>query len=132
MANNIPNIPHEIYGPRMLNSLSFNKIDCYEVEKLIDGMNSKKCVIETDVPARFSKIGCKVIATILLELFNSCLKYGIYPDSLKVAQVIPDYKEGAIEIRSNYIPISLLSQINKMFEKIIYRRLYSFLKKLKF
>ncbi len=52
---------------------------------------------------------------------------GVYPDQLKVAKVIPIFKEGDKLLVSNYRPISLLSNINKIFEKLVYSRLYSFL-----
>ena len=51
----------------------------------------------------------------------------IYPDQLKIAKVIPTLKIGDKLLVSNYRPISLLSNINKIFEKLVYSRLYSFL-----
>jgi len=52
---------------------------------------------------------------------------GIYPQSLKCAEVVPIHKGGQKDVRTNYRPISLLSPINKIFEKIIYNRLYSYI-----
>ena len=52
---------------------------------------------------------------------------GIYPDQLKIAKVIPVFKKGDKLLVSNYRPISLLSNVNKIFEKLVYSRLYSFL-----
>ena len=54
---------------------------------------------------------------------------GSHPDKLKMANVIPIYKKGSKLQASNYRPISLLSNINKIFGKIIFSRLYSFLDK---
>ena len=51
----------------------------------------------------------------------------IYPDSLKLAEVVPMFKKGDREITTNYRPISLLSQFNKVFEKLLYVRIYSYL-----
>ena len=45
------------------------------------------------------------------------MKSGIYPDALKVAKVIPIFKKGAPTSVNNYRPISVLSPINKIFEK---------------
>ena len=53
---------------------------------------------------------------------------GIYPDQLKIANVIPTFKnKGDHLLVSNYRPISLLSNISKIFEKLVNSRLYSFL-----
>ena len=50
-----------------------------------------------------------------------------YPAKLNIAKVIPICKKGYLLIVSNYRPIYLLSNINKIFEKLVYSRLYSFL-----
>ncbi len=52
---------------------------------------------------------------------------GIYPDSLKVAKVTALYKKGDVTNADNYRPISVLTQINKIFEKIIHKRLVAFI-----
>ena len=53
---------------------------------------------------------------------------GVYPDKLKIAKVIPIFKNKSDErLVVNYRPISLLSNINKMFEKLVYSRVFSFL-----
>ena len=52
------------------------------------------------------------------------LNTGIFPDSLKIAKVIPLFKKGDDKILSNYRPISLLSSISKVFEKVIYNQIY--------
>ena len=59
------------------------------------------------------------------DLFNFYLKEGVYPDSLKVAEVIPIFKKGEHDKTTNYRPISLLSQFYKIFEKLLYSRIYS-------
>ena len=44
-----------------------------------------------------------------------------------MAEVIPIFKKGDHDKTSNYRPISLLSQFNKIFEKLLYSRIYSYL-----
>ena len=70
-----------------------------------------------------------MIAPILCEIFNLFIKTGEYPDPLKIAKVIPIFKKGDPSLASNYRPISVLSCINKIYEKILFRRLYNFLEK---
>ena len=50
----------------------------------------------------------------------------IFPDKLKIAEVIPLFKKGDKSIFSNYRPISLLPSISKLFEKVIYQQLYKY------
>ena len=48
---------------------------------------------------------------------------------MKLAKVIPLYKKNSPEVPSNYRPISLLSIFGKIMEKLMHKRLYSFLEK---
>ena len=65
----------------------------------------------------------------LMALCTTFFRYSRFPDCLKLAMVIPIHKkESKLEV-SNYRPISLLSNINKLLEKIIHERTYSFLEK---
>ena len=56
-----------------------------------------------------------------------CLSEGTYPDLLKIAEVVPIFKKGERNKMTNHRPISLLSQFNKVFEKLLYTRIYSYL-----
>ena len=67
------------------------------------------------------------LSPFLVQIFNLCIREGSYPQSLKCAQVVPIYKGGPKDLCTNYRPISLLSTINKIFEKLIYTRLYTYL-----
>ena len=55
------------------------------------------------------------------------METGIFPDNLNIVTVIPAYKKGDASMASNYRPICLLSISDKLFEKVMYKRLYSHL-----
>ena len=52
---------------------------------------------------------------------------GVFPSILKVAKVVPAFKKDSKLDYSNYRPISLVSNIEKILEKLVYKRLYTFL-----
>ena len=52
---------------------------------------------------------------------------GLFPNSLKIAKVVPIYKSGDKRNPSNYRSISILSRFSKIFEKLIFTRLDSFI-----
>ena len=51
---------------------------------------------------------------------------GIIPDDLKVARVVPLYKKKSKINVENYIPISVLSIISKIFERVVFNQLKNF------
>ena len=59
-------------------------------------------------------------------MINQTLSTGIFPEKLKVAKVVPLFKNGTNTVISNYRPISLLPAMSKVFEKIIYNQLYQY------
>ena len=56
-----------------------------------------------------------------------CLK--IFPDCLKIAKVIPLFKSGDPCDLNNYRPISILTLISQVFERVVHNRIYRFLEK---
>ena len=62
----------------------------------------------------------------LARAINFCLVERIFPESLKTAKVVPLYKKGEKTDPGNYRPISLLSTISKVLEKILLKKLMKF------
>ena len=62
----------------------------------------------------------------MTEIFNDCLTSGIYPHCLKIAKILPIFKEGDIDDPSDYRPLSLLPVPGKIFERIIFKRAQSY------
>lgn len=71
------------------------------------------------------------ISPVLQAIFNKCIIHGVWPSALKTAEIVPIFKSGDNKLVTNYRPISLISNIAKVFEKLIYTRLYNFLVKYK-
>ena len=69
----------------------------------------------------------EVFAENLSKIFNNAILRGAYPDALKIAKIIALFKSGTKANPNNYRPISLLSHFDKIFEKILCKRLVAFL-----
>ena len=65
-----------------------------------------------------------IIVPVLVEMINKSLSEGCFPDALKMARVIPLYKSGKRTSIENYRSISILPTISKIFERIMFDRLY--------
>ena len=132
MAEKLPNRTSSTQPNNTLNSFVFTKISSDEIEKIIDRLDTKKSVINNSIPVKFLKMTKFTISPYLAYLFNRCIESGKYPDILKIAQVVPIYKnKGSKTDCSNYRPISLLSPLNKILEKLIYQRIIKYLDKYK-
>ena len=62
-------------------------------------------------------------------LFNYSIETARYPSSLKLAKVVALHKKKSIFLPENYRPISLLSCIDKIFEKLLHTRFIKFIEK---
>ena len=102
----------------------------YEVIDIITSSISNKAVGPNSIPNKILHMIKKLIAEPLAEIINLSFSTGIYIDKLKISKIIPIYKEkGSNTSCKNFRPISLLSNINKIIEKIMHQRLYDFLEK---
>ena len=66
------------------------------------------------------------IAPSLCKLFNKSLSTHTFPDIWKLANVIPIYKKNDPKKVENYRPVSLLSNVAKIMEKLIFNKLYKY------
>ena len=102
-----------------------------EVEAIIKTLKIKKATLSGDIDIKFIKLASPIVPPVISDLFNLRVKTGVFLDDIKVAELIPIFKQGSKMYCSNYRPISLLSSFSKIFEKIVYKRVYSYLLKFK-
>ena len=128
LASKIPYPVHHTYpvkvnGPK--NSFVLHDTFVEEVNMVINNL----LVSKSKMIFQFTFLNCVRIPypPFLVQIFNLCVSEGTYPQSLECAQVVPIYKGGPKDLCTNYRPISLLPPINKIFEKLIYSRLYTYL-----
>ena len=70
------------------------------------------------------------LPVLLAELFNKCLQESCFPDRWKVSSVVPVFKNvGERSTAKNYRPVSLLSVVSKVFEKLENNKIFDHLEK---
>ena len=79
------------------------------------------------IPTKFLKLFQNYLSEPIDILANLSFSTGIFPTNLKTANVIPLFKKDDYMLYSNYQPISLLSNLSKIIEKLIHAGLTLFL-----
>ena len=99
-------------------------------KKVITNLDSSNTSGPDCIPVVILKNCGPELSYILAELFHICMKESCFPDCWKVSSVVPVFKN--VEERSttkNYHPVSLLSMVSEVFEKLLNSRLVDHLQK---
>ena len=130
MANELPDISDRTSVEKYLDdcrySFSFTKVNSEDVGKVIDSLKPKNSSGYDNISTIMIKAAKSTLTEPLTTIVNQCIETGIFPDSLKIAKVLPVFKKGDNNIVDNYRPISLLPVISKVFEKIMHHQLMNY------
>lgn len=111
------------------NSFVFSEISAMEVIGTARQMKSNKAMGHDAIPVKIIKDNIEILAPVLATIFNQAFFSGAYPEQLKIGRVVPIYKADDPNDLANYRPITILSCINNLFEKLIAKRVMNFLEK---
>ena len=100
-----------------------------EISIIIDSLDITKSTGPNGIPVFLLKVFKDFFSFWLSKLVNLCFETGNFPNKLKTAKVTPLHKKESKLDHRNYRPISLLSVFSKIYEKLIYSRIYSYLDK---
>ena len=98
-----------------------------EVFTLINKLDINKANGTDSISTYMLKATASSIASPLAKLFNLSLTTGKFPQMRKTASIVPIPKSGDKSDPSNYRPVSLLSIVSKLLEKIVYSFLWNHL-----
>ena len=108
------------------NSLILSKVTASEVSEIIKAFDANKACGPISIPTDILKLLVDYISPIIAQLIDLSFE-GTHPERLKSSKVMPAFKKSSKIKASNYRPISLLSNINKIFEKVMYGRVFAFI-----
>ena len=98
-----------------------------EIEDNIKLLNDDKTTGPNSIPTQTLKQLKKTLSEPLNNLINLSFTTSIFPNIAKIATIAPLYKNDTKLECNNYQPISLLSNIGKLIEELLHKRLYFFL-----
>ena len=90
-------------------------------------METSKAYQDIDIPTKIIKENADIFADILLASFKDSVKKSNFPSSLKKVNTMPVFKKGDRNSKDNYRPVSILPNMSKIFQRCIFRQLYSFM-----
>ena len=100
------------------------------VKKVLTNLQLSNAYGPDCIPVVVLKNSEPELSCILVELFNKCLKQSCFPDCWKVSLLVLVYKNvGERSTAKNYRPISLLSVVSKVFQKLVNNRIVDHLEK---
>lgn len=99
-----------------------------ELNKIIKALKTNAAAGIDGICAKDLKAVSTSLAKALVTPINECLRRGTFPSTLKETKIKAIYKgKGSKKKCTNYRPISVISNLSKILEKLLYQRFYDFL-----
>lgn len=130
MANQILSSKPALAFPRKVdNDFHLEEINHDELISMINKKPLKKAAGHDGISTRILKVNIEILCSPICQVFNLAFATSSYPEILKTAKVVPVFTFADSNQPENYRPISVLSVINTVFEKLISKRVKRFLNK---
>ena len=100
-----------------------------KIFRLMENVDITKASVCDGFGNRIIKLCAKghLLCPSFTKLINRSFALGKHPSQWKLANVIPLYKNDNRQFKTNYRPISLLPCLSKLYEKVVFKRLYDYL-----
>ena len=122
------NISHEYYlhDVQVCNLFFFRPVIPTEIEEEINNLSSDKTYGLYSVPTKILKSAKYPLSVLLAQMINRSFTDAKYPSKLKNSKITAIFKSEYETDPTNYRPIFLLSVFNRIFEKLVYKRLIEY------
>ena len=109
---------------------NFSNVTVEEIDKEINNLNEKKACTSSGIPTKVLKKTSNICNKELLKIWNEeIVGNKHFPKNLKLAEISPIFKKGDKTVAKNYRPISVLSCLSKLFERILQTQLLKHIEK---
>ena len=107
-------------------SFSFKTVSLADIEKEMKSLNTNKASHSSDIPTKILKQNVDFFSPFILGYVNKSISLSALPSILKLADIIPVYKKDYRYEKSNYQPISVLPNLFKILQNVLYVQICSF------
>ena len=96
------------------------------VLKVIRDLNTKRSCQTSDTPIKIIKLNFDIFSNFIYKHFNYCIDKGEFPNDMKHVDIIPIHEKKTTSEKENYLPVSILLNLSKIYEKLMYNQLYEY------
>ena len=108
------------------NTFSFRYVSLDEIKKEIKNLNTMKACQDTDIPTKIVQENSDVLAEFIFQNLNYGIEFSVFPADIKNANITPVHQKDSRNIESNYRPVSILSNISKIYEMCLCNQISDF------
>ena len=112
----------------VFNNLFFKEVNFPHIFKEISSLDSRKQGTKDGIPAKCLKTACSESSSYLAKVWNEeILTENSFPQSLKLADVVPVFKKCDSTCAKNYLAISVLRTVSKVFERLMHDQITTYM-----
>lgn len=100
-------------------TFEFEEVTYTGIRDIVRSLKNSKSRDIYGLSVQILKRNINTLCIPLTKMLNKCIKAGMFPSDLKVAKVLPLFKDGDRNNVSSYRPISVLPIFSKLFEKVL-------------
>ena len=91
--------------------------------KEINSLKTNKATQSTDLPTKLIKENSDIFGDFIFGNYNNCVSSSIFPNFLKNTIITPVHKKGAKSSKDNYRPVSISSNLSKIYERLLFKQI---------
>ena len=108
----------------------FTEVDQKDIEKEILKLDVNKASQSSDIPTKIVIENVDIFGDFICTSYNNTVKSSQFYQNLKLADITPAYKKGKKDMKENYRPVSILPNLSKIFEKLMFKEMSQFFDKI--
>ena len=123
------NHPRIVATKKFCNSkshFSFKNVQKEEILKELNNLNINEATQNTHTPTTRIKENSDIFGDFIFSDLNCCINTSSYSSLLKRADITPVHKKESKSEKNNYRPVSILSYISKVYERVMFKQLSEF------
>ena len=111
---------------KITDKFHLKEVSSEEVKKVIKSLNKKKSAISSCIPVKVLIDSVDTYLPIFTDIANGSVRNGTFPVEPKLAEVTNLFKKADHFDKVNYIPLSLMTHVSKVYERIIFNQISTY------